>query len=152
MGETDEVTSAPPAAPRRAGHAGLTLALKAARGDREPPNTARGGTDRAPHADYPRRPRRDAPRLGPRRTHRSQRFVGDIVGFDCLDASNGQLTADSVTSDLETLVFDQVDQVNGPVEVTGAEPGDSLQNRHPRARPRELGLDRQHPRLRAAAR
>ena len=52
---------------------------------------------------------------------------GDIVGFDCLDASNGQLTADSVTADLETLVFDQVDQVNGPVEVAGAEPGDSLQ-------------------------
>ena len=52
---------------------------------------------------------------------------GDIVGFDCLDASNGQLTADSVTADLETLVFDQVDQVNGPVEVSGAEPGDALQ-------------------------
>ena len=45
---------------------------------------------------------------------------GDIVGFDCLDSSNGQLTADSVTADLETLVFDQVDQVNGPVEVDGA--------------------------------
>ncbi len=52
---------------------------------------------------------------------------GDIVGFDCLDASNGQLTAESTTADLETLVFDQVDQVNGPVEVAGAEPGDSLQ-------------------------
>ncbi len=52
---------------------------------------------------------------------------GDIVGFDCLDASNGQLTADSTTTDLETLAFDQVDQVNGPVEVAGAEPGDSLQ-------------------------
>src|SRR6185436_14829971 len=52
---------------------------------------------------------------------------GDTVGFDCLDASNGQLTAASTTADLETLAFDQVDQVNGPVEVAGAEPGDSLQ-------------------------
>ena len=51
---------------------------------------------------------------------------GDVVAFDCLDASNGQLTADSTTADLETLVFDQVDQVTGPVEVAGAEPGDLL--------------------------
>lgn len=52
---------------------------------------------------------------------------GDVVAFDCLDASNGQLTADSTTESLETLVFDQVDQVTGPVEVAGAEPGDTLQ-------------------------
>ena len=52
---------------------------------------------------------------------------GDIVGFDCLDASNGQLTAESTMADLETLDFDRVDQVNGPVEVAGAEPGDTLQ-------------------------
>ena len=51
----------------------------------------------------------------------------DVVAFDCLDASNGQLTADSTTESLETLVFDQVDQVTGPVEVVGAEPGDTLQ-------------------------
>ena len=52
---------------------------------------------------------------------------GDVAAFDCLDASNGQLTADSTTADLETLEFSGVDQVNGPVEVAGAEPGDSLQ-------------------------
>ena len=52
---------------------------------------------------------------------------GDEVEFDCLDASNGQLTADSTTDDLATLVFDQVDQVTGPVAVEGAEPGDTLQ-------------------------
>src|SRR5690242_17464874 len=52
---------------------------------------------------------------------------GEMVAFDCLDASNGQLTADSTTASLETLVFDQVDQVTGPVEVAGAEPGDTLQ-------------------------
>ena len=52
---------------------------------------------------------------------------GAIVEFDCLDASNGQLTADSTTADVATLDFGRVDQVNGPVEVAGAEPGDSLQ-------------------------
>ncbi len=52
---------------------------------------------------------------------------GDEVEFDCLDASNGQLTADSTTDDIATLVFDQVDQVTGPVAVEGAEPGDTLQ-------------------------
>jgi acetamidase/formamidase len=52
---------------------------------------------------------------------------GEVVAFDCLDASFGQLTADSTTADLETLDFGRVDQVNGPVEVAGAEPGDSLQ-------------------------
>jgi len=52
---------------------------------------------------------------------------GDEVEFDCLDASNGQLTADSTTDDLATLEFDRVDQVTGPVAVEGAEPGDTLQ-------------------------
>jgi acetamidase/formamidase len=52
---------------------------------------------------------------------------GEVVAFDCLDASFGQLTADSTTANLETLDFGRVDQVNGPVEVAGAEPGDSLQ-------------------------
>jgi acetamidase/formamidase len=52
---------------------------------------------------------------------------GEVVAFDCLDASNGQLTADSTTADIATLDFARVDQVNGPVEVIGAEPGDSLQ-------------------------
>jgi acetamidase/formamidase len=52
---------------------------------------------------------------------------GSVVAFDCLDASNGQLTAESTTASLDTLVFDRVDQVTGPVAVEGAEPGDSLQ-------------------------
>ncbi|MDQ4036372.1 MAG: acetamidase/formamidase family protein [Chloroflexota bacterium] len=52
---------------------------------------------------------------------------GEIVAFDCLDASNGQLTADSTTETLADLDFAGVDQVNGPIEVTGAEPGDTLQ-------------------------
>ncbi len=52
---------------------------------------------------------------------------GEVVAFDCLDASNGQITADSDTASLESLDFERVDQVTGPVEVAGAEPGDSLQ-------------------------
>ena len=52
---------------------------------------------------------------------------GDLVAFDCLDASNGQLTATSTTADLATLDFERVDQVNGPVSIDGAEPGDTLQ-------------------------
>ena len=47
---------------------------------------------------------------------------GDVVAFDCLDASNGQITADSTTETLADLDFDGVDQVNGPIEVAGAEP------------------------------
>jgi acetamidase/formamidase len=52
---------------------------------------------------------------------------GEVVEFDCLDASFGQLTAESTTSDLADLDFARVDQVTGPVEVAGAEPGDTLQ-------------------------
>lgn len=52
---------------------------------------------------------------------------GDEVEFDCLDASGGQLTAGSTTDDLAALDFARVDQVNGPIAVHGAEPGDTLQ-------------------------
>ena len=52
---------------------------------------------------------------------------GETVEFDCVDASNGQLTATSTLADLEALDFSRVDQVNGPVEVAGAELGDTLQ-------------------------
>jgi acetamidase/formamidase len=52
---------------------------------------------------------------------------GDVVAFDCLDASNGQITADSTSETLADLDFAGLDQVNGPVEVAGAEPGDTLQ-------------------------
>ncbi|MBF8289158.1 MAG: acetamidase, partial [Chloroflexi bacterium] len=52
---------------------------------------------------------------------------GAIVEFDCLDASGGQLTADSTEADLATLDFNRVDQVNGPIAVAGLEAGGSLQ-------------------------
>ena len=52
---------------------------------------------------------------------------GAEVEFDLLDASGGQLTATSTVADLATLDFARVDQVNGPIAVEGARPGDTLQ-------------------------
>ncbi|MFL5686040.1 MAG: acetamidase/formamidase family protein [Chloroflexota bacterium] len=52
---------------------------------------------------------------------------GSIVEFDLLDAAGGQLAADSTVEDLGRLDFERVDQVNGPVAVAGAQPGDALQ-------------------------
>jgi acetamidase/formamidase len=52
---------------------------------------------------------------------------GTVIEFDLLDASCGQLTASSTTDDLARLDFERVDQVNGPIAVEGALPGDTLQ-------------------------
>ncbi len=52
---------------------------------------------------------------------------GAVIEFDMLDASGGQLTATSTVENLATLDFDRVDQVNGPIAVRGAAPGDTLQ-------------------------
>ena len=52
---------------------------------------------------------------------------GDVIEFDALDASCGQITADSAVEDLANLDFSRVDQVNGPIGVEGAESGDSLE-------------------------
>jgi acetamidase/formamidase len=52
---------------------------------------------------------------------------GAVIEFDLLDASCGQLTASSTVEDLAKLDFERVDQVNGPIAVEGALPGDTLQ-------------------------
>ncbi|KAJ7078989.1 hypothetical protein C8R43DRAFT_1053237, partial [Mycena crocata] len=52
---------------------------------------------------------------------------GETVTFDCLDASNGQITPDSTVDAIKSLIFSQLDQVNGPVFVEGAAAGDTLQ-------------------------
>ncbi|GAC1545521.1 MAG: acetamidase/formamidase family protein [Vulcanimicrobiaceae bacterium] len=52
---------------------------------------------------------------------------GDVVSFDLLDASCGQLTASSTVDAVRTLDFARVDQVNGPIFVDGARPGDALE-------------------------
>ncbi|KAF7297415.1 hypothetical protein MIND_00975100 [Mycena indigotica] len=52
---------------------------------------------------------------------------GQIVTFDCLDASNGQITPSSTVQTINSLVFSQLDQVNGPIYIDDAKPGDTLQ-------------------------
>ena len=52
---------------------------------------------------------------------------GSVIFVDALDASCGQITADSTVADIGTLDFSRVDQVNGPIAVEGAEPGDTLE-------------------------
>ena len=52
---------------------------------------------------------------------------GDVVDFDLLDASCGQIGPGSAVDAIATLDFARVDQVNGPIFVDGAEPGDTLE-------------------------
>jgi acetamidase/formamidase len=52
---------------------------------------------------------------------------GEVVSFDLLDASCGQIVHDSTVEAIAALDFSQVDQVNGPVYVEGAAPGDTLE-------------------------
>src|SRR5213076_2765178 len=47
--------------------------------------------------------------------------------FDVLDASCGQITAESTLADLLALDFSRVDQVAGPIAVSGAMRGDTLE-------------------------
>ena len=51
---------------------------------------------------------------------------GSTVEFECLDASGGQLTANSTVEDVGRLDFALVNPVTGPIFVEGAEPGDAL--------------------------
>ncbi len=52
---------------------------------------------------------------------------GDILRFDVIDASGGQLHENSTTEDIAQLDFNRVNPVTGPVYIDGAEPGDALQ-------------------------
>ena len=52
---------------------------------------------------------------------------GDVVTFDTLDASNGQITRESTVSDVIAFDFSRLDQVNGPIFIRGASPGDVLE-------------------------
>jgi acetamidase/formamidase len=51
---------------------------------------------------------------------------GSVVTFETVDASGGQITADSTLDDVANLDFARVNPVTGPVYVEGAEPGDTL--------------------------
>ena len=51
---------------------------------------------------------------------------GDSVEFEIVDASGGQLSAESSVADVAALDFGKVNPVTGPVYIDGAEPGDAL--------------------------
>jgi len=51
---------------------------------------------------------------------------GESVEFEIVDASGGQLDADSGVAEVAALDFGKVNPVTGPVFVDGAEPGDAL--------------------------
>ena len=51
---------------------------------------------------------------------------GDGVEFEIVDASGGQLNADSGVAEVAALDFAKVNPVTGPIHVDGAEPGDAL--------------------------
>jgi len=51
---------------------------------------------------------------------------GDVVEISTEEATDGQLTLESDTSDLMNLSFDPIHPLTGPVYVNGAEPGDAL--------------------------
>ena len=52
---------------------------------------------------------------------------GETVEFDLLDAGGGQIGPQSTVETIRTLDFSRVDQVNGPIYVEGAAPGDTLE-------------------------
>ncbi|MDQ6824088.1 MAG: acetamidase/formamidase family protein [Candidatus Eremiobacteraeota bacterium] len=52
---------------------------------------------------------------------------GEMVSFDLLEASCGQIHRESTVGAISTLDFSHVDQVNGPIYVEGAKPGDTLE-------------------------
>jgi acetamidase/formamidase len=52
---------------------------------------------------------------------------GESVSFDLLDASCGQIVSTSTSEAITTLDFSRVDQVNGPIYVEEAQPGDTLE-------------------------
>jgi acetamidase/formamidase len=51
---------------------------------------------------------------------------GDAVEFEVVEASGGQLNAESTVADVGGLDFAKVNPVTGPVYVDGAAPGDAL--------------------------
>jgi acetamidase/formamidase len=64
---------------------------------------------------------------------------GDVIDFNLLDASCGQIGPDATVETISNLDFSRVDQVNGPIYVTGAEPGDTLQVEILDVRPADWG-------------
>jgi acetamidase/formamidase len=51
----------------------------------------------------------------------------DIVVVKCREATDGQFTPDSTVEALDTLDFDKIHTLSGPIAVAGAEPGDLIE-------------------------
>jgi len=51
---------------------------------------------------------------------------GEVVEFHPLDASGGQITAESTVADVTAMDFGKVNPVAGPVRIDGAVPGDAV--------------------------
>ena len=51
---------------------------------------------------------------------------GEIIEFLDIDLTCGQITRDSTVDVIQTLDFDRLNPVSGPIYVDGAEPGDAL--------------------------
>lgn len=51
---------------------------------------------------------------------------GESVEFETIDASGGQLSAESRVADIAALDFGKINPVTGPVYIDGAEPGDAV--------------------------
>lgn len=64
---------------------------------------------------------------------------GETVEFDLLDASCGQIGPESTIQAIQNLDFSNVDQVNGPIYVEGAQPGDTLEVEFLDLRPADWG-------------
>jgi acetamidase/formamidase len=56
----------------------------------------------------------------------AQAAPGDVLEFECLDPSCGQITPDWKAADLARLDFGRINPTLGPIEIDGAEPGDAL--------------------------
>ena len=52
---------------------------------------------------------------------------GDVVRFECRDATDRQLDVESTDVDVHDLSFDPVHPLTGPVAIEGAQPGDVLE-------------------------
>jgi acetamidase/formamidase len=64
---------------------------------------------------------------------------GDTVVFETPEITRGQITRESDASVLETLVFDAIHQISGPVAIAGAEPGDTLVVEIVEVKPKDWG-------------
>ena len=51
---------------------------------------------------------------------------GDIVKFDCLDSTGGQVGPDSIVDDFLKIDRNKIHTLTGPVAIKGAKPGDAL--------------------------